>query len=181
MQEKSFGTKSTRTGFDLEEMDYCDFMEEIDDTRFIVDGIVVENQHLIIGGPPKSYKTSTLLDLAVSIANKADFLGRFPVLEQKNVLVISGESGRPTIRETCQAIEAAKGITQRTRGAMFFSSTMPTISKAQHLEELERKIEKHSIGFCVLDPVYIDLLAQGKPTYLAKFTLWGPCCVNMGP
>jgi len=62
-------------------------------TKYLVEGILVESQPCIIGGPKKALKTSMLIDLAIATATGGHFLGRFNVPRPRRVAVMSGESG----------------------------------------------------------------------------------------
>src|SRR5436190_1675274 len=72
--------------------------------RWDVEGVMVRGQPMVIGGPPKSLKTSLALDLAISLATATPFLGHFPVPKQRRVAVFSGESGRATVYETVRRV-----------------------------------------------------------------------------
>jgi hypothetical protein len=70
-----------------------------DDTAhsWLIEGIAVAGEPLLIGGPKKSLKTSLALDLAISLATGSTFLGRFTVPTPRSVVLFSGESGRHTL------------------------------------------------------------------------------------
>ena len=77
--------------------------------RFLVRGVLVEGQPMIIGGRSKTLKTSLACDLAVSLGSGTPFLGRFDC-HRVGVGFWSGESGAATIRETASGIADSKGV-----------------------------------------------------------------------
>ena len=78
--------------------------------EYLVEGLVVRGQPLVIGGPVKSCKTLLVLDLAYSLASGTPFLGRFAVPKPARVVVFSGESGAATLDAKSRLIAAAKGV-----------------------------------------------------------------------
>jgi hypothetical protein len=77
--------------------------------KFLIEGLVVEKEHLILGGPQKTAKTTVLVDIAISLANGVPCLGHFHVPAAQPVIVISGESGGATLQKTARRIRAARG------------------------------------------------------------------------
>src|SRR5262249_25955249 len=76
---------------------------------YIVAGIMPGGQPGISAGPPKTLKTSILLDLGLSIALGEPFLGQHRINRAATVAIMSGESGRSTLRDTARVIARAKG------------------------------------------------------------------------
>jgi hypothetical protein len=86
-----------------------------EDTRptppfWLVRGLLVAGQPVVLGGPMKCLKTATLIDLALSVANGTPFLGRFEVERPVRVALINGEGGQVAVQETARRVCQAKGI-----------------------------------------------------------------------
>ena len=77
--------------------------------RFLVKGVLVEGQPMIVGGRSKTLKTSIVCDLVVSLGSGTPFLGRFDA-RQVAVGFWSGESGAATIRDTARRCAEARGV-----------------------------------------------------------------------
>jgi hypothetical protein len=69
---------------------------------WLVKKLLVRDQLAIIGGAKKALKTSIAIDLAISLGSGTRFLDKFDVPERVKVLVLSGESGEATIKETAK-------------------------------------------------------------------------------
>ncbi|QDT74041.1 AAA family ATPase [Lacipirellula limnantheis] len=159
LRGREFGIVAERAkaggkAFTLDAVDFVDFMAEELIQEYLVDKMVAEQQHLLIGGPKKVLKTCIGLDLGMSIASGSPFLGHFDVLKTAKVLIVSAESGRKTIQATCNRIRDARSI-DVARGAFRLSFKRPQLAVASHLETIRREIEEHGIGFAVIDPAYL--------------------------
>lgn len=67
--------------------------------NWIVDGILAEKSIAVFGGAPESFKSLTMLDLALSIASGRSFLNHFPTSKKKKVLYIDKEMDISLIKE----------------------------------------------------------------------------------
>ena len=81
--------------------------------EYLIDGILVAKQPILLAGPVKSLKTSILLDLCLALATGKYFLGQFNVTRRVPVAVLTGESGLAVIKETLHRIAGALGSTRR--------------------------------------------------------------------
>ena len=76
---------------------------------YLIDKLLVEGQPMIVAGAKKTLKTTLLLAMALCLAAGVPFLG-FSVLQAVTVLVLTGESGLATIKETIRRIAATMEI-----------------------------------------------------------------------
>lgn len=73
-------------------------LKNIKKPKYLVQGILTEGACGFIAGEPKSYKSWVGLDLALSVATGADFLGHFRVLNPGPVLYIQEEDPPTTLK-----------------------------------------------------------------------------------
>ncbi len=135
------------------------------DVTMLIDNIMVEGQPMVIGGPPKSLKTTLLLDLAVSLGTGTPFLDMFAVSKPQAVAVFSGESGKATVLETIARILKAKGKTSNDC-KVHCGFRLPRLSSVSDRNELRGLIRDNEIGVAIIDPLYLCLL-NGNQTLSA--------------
>ena len=166
--------------YSMEIMTWDEFMAKDFAFDWLIEGVMVENQPLVIAGPQKTLKTSIMLDAAISIATGAPFLEVFPVPEPKPVMMISGELGGLALQATQRRIFDVKVENARLRGEVlvpdyYISVKLPALSFKSHLEVISREIENRGIKLCILDPAYLSIL-KGASSKLAASNLF-----DMGP
>ena len=122
--------------------------------KYLIDGILVADQPMIVAGPQKSLKTSLLLDLAISLSCGGHFLGMFPVNRRAKVAFMCGESGMATIRETCIRITEKAGVEFRDL-SLIFSPDLPRFDDAHHHDALGEFLTADAIEVLILDPAYL--------------------------
>lgn len=133
-----------------------DLCKESTTPDWLVEGVMVARQPLVVGGPAKALKTSLALDLAVSLGTGTPFLGRFKTPRACNVAVFSGESGRATINETLQRICRSKGEEPGDCG-VYCGFTLPRLNKPGDRKELTHLLRANDIAVVVIDPLYLCL------------------------
>lgn len=117
---------------------------------FLIDRLVVAGEPLILGGPSKTLKTSVLVDIAVSLANGVPALGFFEVDEAQRVILVSGESGGATLQKTAARIRAARGV--EVCRNLYWGLRLPNLSLREHLDALQRDIERTGAKLVAIDP-----------------------------
>jgi hypothetical protein len=125
--------------------------------RFLVRGVLVEGQPMIVGGRSKTLKTSIVCDLTISLGSGTPFLGRFDA-HRVNVGFWSGESGAATIRETAKRQAAAKGV-DLADCSVLWSFDLPKLCHRDHLDHFARTLDKHKLQVAIVDPLYLSLLS----------------------
>ncbi len=131
--------------------------------QWLIKRILVAGQPAVVGAPKKSMKTSTMVDMAVSLAAGLPFLGSFDVHEPVPVLLLSGESGGFTLQETIRRVCKAKGIdVEALEGYLFIGDALPQLGNDVDLNELAGFIKEKGVKAVIIDPLYLCLL-QGVP------------------
>ncbi|RIK75652.1 MAG: hypothetical protein DCC67_15015 [Planctomycetota bacterium] len=125
--------------------------------KFLIEDALVAGQPLIIAGPQKSLKTSFIIDAAVSLASGAPFLGRFNVSRQSRVMVMSGESGLPTIKETAERVCRSKDAKFAALEKLFWSDDLPTFGADEHIAAVDAMLSDYGVEVLIVDPLYLAL------------------------
>lgn len=97
--KKDFATKS-----------YEEIAQEYEgyETKWIVDGWLLESSVIMLAAPPERYKTWWAIDLAVSVATGLPFLGQEPVLQTGDVLIVQQEDFGARLINRFNMIESSK-------------------------------------------------------------------------
>jgi len=132
---------------------------------FLIDNVLVENQPCILGGAKKCLKTSVLLDMALSLAAGVPFLRQFEVPRPRSVLVMTGESGLVTVRNTIQRIAESADIDPGMLESLFICDRVPRLDNIEHLAILATILEKLEPDVVIFDPAYL-MLTTDKPESL---------------
>jgi hypothetical protein len=146
--------------YTFEVIDSKTFAEATYKLEWIIRRLMVRNQPILLGGPRKSLKTSFEVDLALSLGTGAPFLGvpDFHVHRRNRVALLSGESGEAVIQETAKRISAAKGINLADADVLW-GFRLPQLACPEHLAALADGLDRHKVEVCIIDPLYLCLLA----------------------
>jgi RecA-family ATPase len=127
--------------------------------HYLIDGVLTATEPFLVGGHSKTLKTSVSVDLALSIISGQPFLGRFGVLAPKRVYFISGESGKPVLKETIRRVAAVKGIAldDPCFADLIIADRMPKLGFGLHTRVLEQALDRHQPGVCLIDPAYLAM------------------------
>jgi hypothetical protein len=137
-------------------IDHAEFMAGDYRPRWLVPRILVRNQPGVIAGPSKGMKTSTLVDLAVSMATATPFLGTFPVRERVRVALCSGESGQNTLQETAARVQRSRGLTsQAAAGWLKWEFSLPCFTDAVSMSAFAGDVARVEADVLVIDPTYL--------------------------
>jgi hypothetical protein len=126
--------------------------------QWLVEHVLVRGQPCVLGGPKKSLKSSVLVDLALSLASGAPFLGEFRVPRKARVAVLSGESGEASLQAVARRVAAGRGIGW-PQVEVFWGFDLPQLSVPDHLAALREVLERERVEVLVYDPLYLGLLA----------------------
>ena len=156
------GSSVTPNDFQLNLLTTDEFLASDFRQHFLIKKVLVEGQCCVLGGPKKVLKTSLLVDLAISLATATPFLGHpeFAVPDVVPVMLLSGESGGFTLKETAKRIALARGWILAS-APIFWGFNLPQLSNGDHLEKLARQIKAHGIKVTIIDPAYLCLLSDG--------------------
>ena len=125
---------------------------------WLIPGVFVERQPMVIAGPSKGMKTSVALDAAISLASGTAFLGKFPLHRRRRVAMVSGESGEAVLKETGLRQARAKGIEPASlRDHLIWSFKLPILAREIDVKEFTAELLRLNVEVLFLDPLYLCL------------------------
>lgn len=147
-------------GIDHGWLPFAEFMAQDVRQSYLVSGVVPEAQGGIISGRFKTLKTSIALDLFISMATGAPFLGRFGVPAPVPCALMTAEAGAAAVIGTAKRIAAAKGVDYRD--GPHLTTACAKMTEPRHLQALERHIERHGWRCVGIDPTYLAFADVGS-------------------
>ncbi len=154
------GQKPDEFAFDILSSEQLD--SNLYEIEYLVEGVLVRGQPMIIAAPKKTLKTTISVDLAVSLGMAGHFLDRFPCHKAVRVGVMSAESGAATIQETARRIAISKQTTLRNQSNVFWAFDVPQLDNAIHLTALRKFVVDHQLEVLILDPTYMMMVGLGQ-------------------
>jgi hypothetical protein len=159
---------------------YASFMAMgLEAPRWLIEDIWTQGAHGIIGGEPKTSKTTLSLAMAVAVASGKPFLGQFPVHVPGPVLVVQEENAPWNVQDRMRKIASSSGLISSTDVSLSspaegsIASTAVTLqfpediplrllnnygfdlSDEDHQDLLIREIEAVKPVLLILDPMYL--------------------------
>lgn len=128
---------------------------------YLINGWLTRGQPCILAGPKKCLKTNFVIDLGISLATKHKLLGKFYVTDSAPTLIMSGESGAATIKETVRRVGLSKGWTPDRIPDLHFSFDVPQIVNVEHIAEIKKFIDDNGIECLIIDPTYLAMSGLG--------------------
>jgi hypothetical protein len=132
------------------------------DIPFLIDDVLAEGQPCLCAGGSKSLKTSTMVDLALSLASGGHWLGHFPAARPTRTALLSGESGRTTIAETAHRICRAAGRELASITGFFYDETLPRLAHPADVADLARLLSDEAIRCVIVDPAFLAMDLDGR-------------------
>jgi hypothetical protein len=134
-------------------IDAVDFLATpIDSPAEIVEGILHQGSKLVLGGSSKSFKTWNLLDLAISVASGADWLGRRT--SQGKVLFLNFEIQPHAWQRRIIAVTRAKGVEIATGQIILWNLRGHAADYRQLIPQIIERAIRENFALIVLDPIY---------------------------
>ena len=130
----------------------------IDPPAELVAGILHKGSKLAFGGSSKSYKTWSLLDVAISVATGTDWLGR-PTTQGK-VLFVNFEIQPHAWQRRIAAVAQAKGVELKHGQIVLWNLRGHAASFKQLIPCIIERARREGFALIILDPIY-KLYAEG--------------------
>ena len=127
-------------------------------TNWLVDGLLSSNEPTVIAGGSKMHKTTFALDLAVSLATQAPWLGHFPVSKRREVLYLLGEE-RDNAWRKANGLAIAKGVVySEAEGLIKMFQLSPTqLSTEEGLQLIRNYVRFREFDVVIVDPLWFCL------------------------
>ena len=117
----------------------------------LIKGMLHQGSKLVLGGGSKSFKTWTLLDLALSVAHGRPWLGRETI--QGNVAYLNFEIQHWSWQRRINAVAAAKGITIEPGRLALWNLRGCAANYTPILPQIRDRL-KADFSLIILDPIY---------------------------
>lgn len=156
---------------------------------WLVDGIWGLGSHGIWAGDYKTYKSTMLCDLAISVASGRPFLGEFEVHNPGRVLMVQEENGPAYMHDKLHRIMQSKDLGTEllslggNRLSAHLGEKIPVeflnmkrfdLTNDDHLRWLDAYVASEEIKLLILDPLYrlAPTLDENKATDMAPMLSW---------
>jgi hypothetical protein len=128
----------------------------------LIPGILKRGEKMVLGGASKSYKTWTMIDLAISAASGVSWWNYAPSGRPLKVLYLNLEIQRPEFIQRMNKVLAAKGLDTpkdlkiiHLRGMCEDHSTLlPRIAKFLEQQDPDENGERWMPDIIIIDPIY---------------------------
>ena len=104
-------------------------------------------------GPPKSWKTWTVLEMAVAVASATPCLGVFPVHAPGPVLLYAAEESLPDLRLRLAALAANHGLALQAVDIRVIQSDSLRLDRPADRDRLAATVATHRPALLILDPL----------------------------
>lgn len=129
-----------------------DFMDEpLPDPVELIAGILHQGSKMVLGGSSKSFKTWTLLDMAISVASGSEWLG-FSTTSTK-VLYLNLEIQPPFMQKRIGWIKEAKGL-EKIPNLAIWNLRGHGVDIARLAPEIITQALHCGFGLIIIDPIY---------------------------
>lgn len=138
---------------------------------WLIPGFWMKASHGIVAGEPKSFKSTIAMDMMMSVASGAPFLGKYPVEQAGTVLYIQNENAEWIMKDRFEKMLKNKGLVGKvsyqetsTKVKVKFAPDVPLyminqqgfmLTDPDQQEYLEETIKTMKPALIVLDPLYL--------------------------
>jgi hypothetical protein len=120
---------------------------------WLVEGLWTAEAVGVIGGQPKSGKTTLALDMAVSVASASPCLGTFPVRTPGPVLLYAAEESAATLRRRLQTITGLRGLDFDQLDVRVIVTNSLRLDRSDDQVRLDATVTFHRPALLILDPL----------------------------
>jgi len=106
-----------------------------------------------VSGPPKSFKTWTTLEMAVSVASGTPCFGTFPVHRSGPVLLFAAEDPMPALRSRLESLARNHGLTLDQVDIRVIRADSLRLDRQGDREKLAATVDHHRPAMLILDPL----------------------------
>lgn len=125
--------------------------------KYLIDGMIVEQQPMVIAGPSKAMKTTLATAIALCIASGKDLL-HFKTNDRRRVHFCSAESGKATTKKTICALAQMLDIElHELDGWITFDWWVPKSSNLEMMAYFSHCVRSCGATVSIIDPLYQTL------------------------
>jgi len=106
-----------------------------------------------VSGPPKSFKTWTVLEMAVSVASGSPCFGAFPVHRSGTVLLYAAEDPMPALRLRLESLAHNHGLALDQVDIRVIRADSLRLDRHGDREKLAATVDLHRPALLILDPL----------------------------
>lgn len=126
--------------------------DRAEETRWLIEGLWVDEGVGIIGGQPKCCKSFMALDMAVAIASGTPCLRRYPVCSQGTVLLFAGEDSLSVVKRRLMGICRAAKCSLETIDIKVITVPVLRLDDEYQQQALMETIKEVKPKLIILDP-----------------------------
>jgi RecA-family ATPase len=142
--------------------------------EFLIEGVLVNRQFCILGGPKKSLKTSLQVEMAVALATATPFLGQFTVPTAKRVAIFSGETSPGDLQDLARRVCAPHGTSLEKLQGVEWIHNLPRLWDEADVKQLRAFLEAKKIDVVFVDSLYLCLLSGQLSASASNLYATGP-------
>lgn len=131
----------------------ADIQSEARSLSWLISGLWSKEAVGFVCGPPKSYKTWTVLEMAVSVASGTPCLGVFPVEHSGPVLLFAAEDPLPALRHRLEALAANHGLSLDQVDIRIIAVDALRLDRPDDRDKLTATVAAHRPVLLILDPL----------------------------
>lgn len=129
-------------------------LEDSDNARpWLIERLWTAGAAGFVSGPPKSLKTWTVLEMAVSVASGTPCFGSFPVPKPGPVLLYAAEDPLPALRLRIQSLARNHGLTIDQVEILVITADSLRLDRPPDREKLMATVDRHRPALVILDPL----------------------------
>lgn len=130
----------------------CDLSRLPEERRWLIEGLWGEQAVGIVGGEPKSFKSFTALDMAVSVASATPCLTRFQVASPGRVLLFAAEDSLPMVRQRLEGIARLRRLDFASLDVCVITEPVVRLDLERDRRALLETVARWRPRLLVLDP-----------------------------
>jgi RecA-family ATPase len=142
----------------------------------MIDGIWTEGAHGIIGGEPKTLKTTLALAMGLAVASGKPFLGTFEVPTQGPVLMVQEENSAENVQDVMKKVASSYGLISKNEVTISPSpegSIGSTVASVRFPDDIPFQILNNS-GFSMSDESQREALENSVRLARPKMLILDP-------
>jgi hypothetical protein len=137
---------------------------------WLVENLWAHNAVGFVAGPPKTFKTWTVLEMAVSVATGTPCFASFPVHRSGPVLLYAAEDPMPALRLRLASLAYSHGLEIDQVDIRVIQADSLRLDRPRDRDKLAATVDLHRPALIILDPlVRLHSLDENQANQMAEF------------